>query len=158
MLVEKLMHKDVKTCAASDMLDRAAQIMWEGDVGIVPVTDAKGRVISVITDRDICMAAYTQGKALHAIPVSIASSRKLFAIRPGDSVEIAEQKMREHQVRRLPVTDGDGRLAGILSLVDLARNTSRRTGGITADEVASTLQAIATTTAPPRGAGQRSSP
>jgi CBS domain-containing protein len=152
MLVEKLMRKDVKTCSASDMLDRAAQIMWENDVGVVPVTDDKGRVISVITDRDICMAAYTQGRPLHAIPVATASSRRLFAIHPNDTLEVAEQKMREHQVRRLPVTNGDGRIAGILSLNDLARHTSRRNGGVTADQVASTLQAIGASAPAPHAA------
>lgn len=136
------MHKDVKTCSASDSLARAAQIMSENDVGVVPVTDPKGRVVAVITDRDICMAAYTQGKPLRDLRVSVASSRKLFAVHPGDTLERAEQQMREHQVRRLPVTDGDGRIAGILSLNDLARHSSRRFGGVSASDVANTLQAI----------------
>jgi CBS domain-containing protein len=136
------------------MLDRAAQIMWENDVGVVPVTDEHGRVISVLTDRDICMAAYTQGRPLHAIPVAIASSQKLFAVRPSDTIEVAEQLMREHQVRRLPVTNGDGRLAGILSLNDLARHTGRRAGGVTADEVAGTLQAIGASTPTTRASSQ----
>jgi CBS domain-containing protein len=64
MKVSDLMTTAVRSCGTGDNLQLAAQIMWESDCGIVPVVDGDGRVVGVITDRDICMAAYTQGLPL----------------------------------------------------------------------------------------------
>jgi CBS domain-containing protein len=50
--------------------------MWLRDVGCLAVLDEDGHVVGMVTDRDLCMAAYTQGKPLFAIPVSIAMSRE----------------------------------------------------------------------------------
>ena len=72
MKVEQLMSRDVKTCQATEMLNRAAQLMWENDCGCVPVVDEDGRAVGMITDRDVCMAAYTQGRLLDALPVASA--------------------------------------------------------------------------------------
>ena len=72
-----LMTAGARTCSLIDSLNLAAQIMWENDCGCVPVVDDDGRAIAMITDRDICMAAYTQGKLLKDMPVSIAASRSL---------------------------------------------------------------------------------
>ena len=60
MKVEQLMTRAVKVCAESDMLNRAAQLMWETDCGCIPVisADGDGKVVGVVTDRDIAMAAY----------------------------------------------------------------------------------------------------
>jgi CBS domain-containing protein len=64
MKIRDIMSQDVATCREDDSLDRAAQLMWDRDVGSVPVVDGEGRPLGMITDRDICMAAYTQGEAL----------------------------------------------------------------------------------------------
>lgn len=109
-------------CRGEDTLSRAAQLMWEHDCGCVPVVDWLDRAIGVITDRDVCMAAYTQGKALSEIPVSTACSRDVKACFADDSLEKAEQLMIEQQVRRLPVTNDESHLVGLLSLSDLARH------------------------------------
>jgi CBS-domain-containing membrane protein len=78
MRVEQLMTRDVKVCRAEDTLSRAAQLMWEHDCGCVPVigTNGDGRLVGIITDRDIAMAAYTQGWPQSAIPVSTAMENK----------------------------------------------------------------------------------
>ncbi len=141
MRVEQLMNRDVKTCHADHSADCAARIMWEHDVGAVPIIDGSGRVVSIVTDRDLCMASLTQSKALHEFPVSIAAVRKAITVSPSDTLQAAEDLMRQHQIRRLPVTDRDGRLVGILSLNDIARQASRR-GDVSSDEVARTLEAI----------------
>src|SRR5262245_1269543 len=70
MRVEQLMTRTVQTCTPSDCLERAAGIMWDHDCGALPVTSADGeepRVVGMLTDRDVCMAAYTQGRALRDI-------------------------------------------------------------------------------------------
>ena len=121
MNVEQVMTTDVMTCRPGDNLNSAARIMWEHDCGCVPVVDDNERVVGMITDRDICMAAYTQGRPLQALGVAGAMSRSVCCCKPADRLETAEELMRTHQVRRLPVMDDQGRLVGILSLGDLAR-------------------------------------
>jgi len=123
MHVEQVMTRNVFACHPGDSLNRAAQIMWENDCGIVPVLGPDDRVTGVLTDRDICMAAYIGGMPLSDLQVCTASSNRIVACRPTDSIEAAEQHMREAQVRRLVVTDDSGRLVGVLSLSDLARQS-----------------------------------
>ncbi len=145
MNVGELMAKDVKTCRETDDLASAAQIMWENDCGCVPVVDSEGQLWGIITDRDICMAAYTQGVPLHEIPISSAASREVHSTFENDTLDAAERTMRKYQVRRLPVTDGEGRLRGLLSLNDLARHAhrGRKSDGLSESSVAQTLAAIA---------------
>jgi CBS domain-containing protein len=96
----------------------------------------------MITDRDACMAAYTQGLPLQSIPVSRAMSRQVFSCRPDQALEAAEKLMAEKQVRRLPVLDGEGHALGVLSLNDVAREAASRPGDGLASDVAKTLGAI----------------
>jgi len=130
MRVEQLMSKDVSSCDAEDLLNEAAAIMWERDCGGVPVVAraSEGRVVAMITDRDVCMAAYTTGRPLAALRVRDAMSRQLHTCKPGDPVADAEAIMRDNQVRRLPVVDDAGNLAGILSVADLARAAESQRG------------------------------
>lgn len=121
MNVGELMTRDVRTCAPSDSMNDAARIMWERDCGCVPVVEADGTVVGMITDRDICMAAYTQGRRLMYMNVGSAASKNVVTVGPNDSIRRAEELMRDAQVHRLPVVDTAGRLVGLLSLSDLAR-------------------------------------
>jgi CBS domain-containing protein len=125
--VEKLMTRDPGRCCPADSLNEPARIMWERDCGFVPVVAAQDdpRVIGVITDRDICMAAYTRGAALSALRVRDSMAPEPRTCRPGDSLARAEHLMSEAQVRRLPVVDEHNRLLGVISLADLARQALR---------------------------------
>ncbi len=120
MKVEELMSKPAVTCCVTDNLEVAARLMWEYDCGALPVVGDDGRVVGMITDRDVCMGAYTKGRALHEIPVSVAMVPRVFTCRPDDAVPFAEALMADRKVRRLPVVDDDGRPLGLLSLDDLA--------------------------------------
>jgi len=120
MNVRDIMCPQVHTCHASDALDSAARIMWEQDCGSVPVVDEEDRAVGVITDRDICMAAWTQGLPLREIAVSSAMSREVQACSVLDSVDDAAAIMREHRIRRVPILDEERRLAGIVTLNDIA--------------------------------------
>ena len=142
MRVEQLMNQPAVICHAGDTLHTAARLMWDNDCGVLPVVGDDARVIGVVTDRDACMAAYTQGLPLQAIPVVGAMSRQVFSCRPDQALEDAEKLMAEKQVRRLPVLDGDGRAIGVLSLNDVAREAASRPGNGLAAEVAKTLGAI----------------
>jgi len=151
MNASELMTTVVKSCGTNDNLQRAAQIMWETDCGVVPVVDGDGRVAGMITDRDICMAAYTQGQPLWQIPVSNAMAKQVHGVRENDQLEAVETLMQRVRVRRVPVLDGDGRLKGILSMNDLARHAhrsaGRKTNGLSGDSIVQTLAAICEPTA-----------
>jgi CBS domain-containing protein len=146
MKIGDFMTQGVYTVRREDNLELAAQQMWEHDCGALPVIDRGGRVVAMITDRDVCMAGYTQGKPLAAIRVSTAMSKSLVSCGPDDTMSSAERVMRQHQVRRLPVVDDDGRLVGIVSLNDLAieavSQRKQSDGELTVNEMATTLAEI----------------
>jgi len=125
MRIQELMSRNVQTCRSYESLNAAAQRMWEADVGALPVLDDKERVVAMLTDRDICMAAYTQGRPLWQIIAAEVMSRSLASCAPSDTVAHAEELMREHRIRRLPVLDEARHLVGIVSMNDLARAVSR---------------------------------
>lgn len=149
MRVEKLMTTDVKVCFEHDMLNRAAQLMWDHDCGFIPVIagDGDASVVGVVTDRDVAMAAYTQGRQLWEIPVTTAMSREVISCHASDGVEQAEALMRENEIRRLPVVDRNNRIVGILSLNDIAREAQREVAvgarpEVSTQSVSQTLAAV----------------
>jgi CBS domain-containing protein len=122
--VGAVMTDGVQACSPDDLLHRAAQIMWDGDCGCVPVVDAAGRLCGLITDRDICMAAYTKGLPLSSIRVADVMSRSVRSCAPDETLERAIGIMAEAEVRRLPVVAEDGTLRGIVSLADIAHGAA----------------------------------
>jgi len=131
MMIRDLMTKQVASVRATDSTAVAARLMWDCDCGAIPVLDEEGRAIAMITDRDICMSALMRDRAPSAIPVSDAMSRGLHACAPDDSLAFAEQLMRTHQIRRIPIVDRDGHPLGLLSLADIVRATDRHKGRAT---------------------------
>jgi CBS domain-containing protein len=115
----------VQSVSAGDTLDRAAYLMWDHDCGAVPVLDGDERLIGVITDRDICMSALFQGAALRDIHVRDVMTSDVRSCRPEDDISEAEHLMRTHQVHRLPVTNEDGTIIGMLSVSDVVRRAKR---------------------------------
>lgn len=147
MKVWELMEREVVSCAPTDSLNTAARIMWERDCGCVPVVDRNSVAVGMITDRDICMAAYTQGRSLHLIHVQDVMAQPVVSCEPEDELVTAEKLMRDSKVRRLPVRGADGKLAGVISLSDIALEAERerRAGGgrmIRSTEVAEILGAV----------------
>lgn len=144
--VEQLMTRIVRTCRPQDTLDVAARIMWEEDCGCVPVVAAgveHPKLVGMITDRDVCMAALTQGRALHAITVSSAMARDISSCRPTDTLPVAMQVLQTKRLRRLPVVAAEDELVGVLSLADLARASgSGDAREISTGQLGQTLQAI----------------
>jgi CBS-domain-containing membrane protein len=146
MKISQIMKTDVEACGVDDNLAAAASRMWDCDIGCLPVLDAEGQLAGVVTDRDICMAAFTRGERLQDIPVSIAMAKEVLSCSPDATLVEAEEVMRSGQVRRLPVIDSDGCLVGIVSLNDLAmlaeREIGRKNRDLSAQEVTATLAAI----------------
>ena len=108
MRVRELMTHPVHTCRLQDRANTAAQIMWEHDCGIVPVVDADGRVVGVVTDRDLCMAAHFQNQPLSDIPLAGVMAQEVCTCVADDDVVQAERVMAEKQIHRLPVVTDDG--------------------------------------------------
>jgi CBS-domain-containing membrane protein len=115
----------VITCRPEDLLDSAACKLWNHDIGCLPVVDADNRPVGMLTDRDICMAAYTQGRLLKDIRVDSVMTRTVYSAPSTDRVEDVEVVMRTHKVHRVPIVDECNRLVGLLSTSLLAREAAR---------------------------------
>lgn len=126
--VRSIMRGAPGSCSPDDMLNRAAQIMWDRNCGAVPVVDGDGRVVGMITDRDICMAAYTRGLPTQAMSIASAMSTNVQPCAPEDSIGHVARLMGEKQIRRVPIVE-NGRLAGMVSLGDIARFVAKRDRG-----------------------------
>jgi len=148
MNVSMIMTVNVQTCRPDNSLSIAAEKMWKYDVGCLPVVDGQGHVLGMITDRDICIAGYVNERSLRNIHVSTVMSHEVFSCSPLDSIKQIEETMRSHKVHRVPVIDSTGKLAGIVSLNDLALEAEREVGrqhpDVTSQEIALTLATICT--------------
>lgn len=143
MKANDLMSRGASTCRASDSLAQAARIMWDRDCGCVPVVDDAGKLVGIITDRDVCMAAYTQGVRLEDSPVASAMSRNVACCEAKDSLRRVHELMRQNAVRRIPVIDADRKPIGLVSIGDLLRGAALASSGPReGDEVVKTLEAI----------------
>jgi CBS domain-containing protein len=143
MKVSELMVKHVITCPDTAFLGEAAKLMWEHDIGFLPViSSATGALFGVVTDRDGFFAAWFQGKPVAEIPVRTAMSTRIATCPPDADAEPAERLMREFQVHRLPVVTREGKLVGIVSLSDFARQAVRDGNEEQEEKVAATLGAI----------------
>jgi CBS domain-containing protein len=142
MRIKELMSHPVVTCPHSTTLDDAARLMWEHDCGIAPIVNDDGRLVGVVTDRDICMAGYTQGRPLREIPVTSAMASQVVAAHADDPVQSVEALMRDYRVRRIPILDSEGRPVGLVSMNDLARRAAQARKSAVDREVVATLAAV----------------
>lgn len=144
MKVKDIMVQQVNTCHPSSSLHDIAVMMWNGDCGSIAVVDDENKVIGMITDRDIAMGAALQRKALWDISAAeIIQQHPLYTCQADDDVRTALEIMREHGVRRLPVTDEDQQIVGILSMGDIVWNTDALQGtGFAQNEVMKALKSV----------------
>ena len=141
MRIDQVMTTNVRTCHQTDMLDVAAKLMWDFDIGAVPIVDDLRQVVGIVTDRDVCMAAFTQRKPPHTLPCTVAMSKHVVTCRPDDTDVAVAKLMARNKIRRLPVVDDEQKPIGMVSLSDLA--LAMATGlDVPAHEVAETLAAI----------------
>ncbi|NUP12720.1 MAG: CBS domain-containing protein [Polyangiaceae bacterium] len=140
-VLDKMRHV-VATCGPEDSLSDAARIMWDQDLGCLPVVDESHHVVALITDRDICMAAYTRGATLKDIQVASAMSDDVVTCKREDSLHHVERLMAKAQVRRIPVVDRNDRLVGIISLADIATDARSLKMPLAAPGIARTLASI----------------
>lgn len=133
MKVRNLMTRDVKVARPGDTIEQVARLMLDADTGAVPVVD-EGTVIGLITDRDIVLRVVAQNRPL-TLPVSEALTPNVeFCFEDDDLTEVSE-KMARLQLRRIVILDQDRKLAGILSLGDLAQQADPVESGLTLEQV-----------------------
>jgi CBS domain-containing protein len=141
MKVRDVMVKDVKFCSPKLNLAAVAEILWKQGCGTLPVVE-NGRVLGMVTDRDICIALGTRNLKAAETFVHEVSLPKLFYCAPEDDIHTALQTMAAQRVRRLPVIDSKGILQGILCLDDIVLFAEEKAGELTYFDVVETLKAV----------------
>ena len=119
MQIREVMTSDVRLVDPATTLKDAAQMMREGDFGLLPIGE-NDRLVGTITDRDITIRAVASGKDPNSTTVRDAMSEGIFYCFEDQSVDEVAEMMGDKQVRRMPVLNRDKRLVGIVALGDLA--------------------------------------
>ncbi|HKG14812.1 MAG TPA: CBS domain-containing protein [Pyrinomonadaceae bacterium] len=138
-----IMTRDVTVAARDTTLEEVARMMRDEDTGVIPVVEpgettsdsvtevqrvpartlSNGRLVGLITDRDIVIRAIAEGGDARSLRAEEVMTKDLHTVRPNDRVIEAIRKMGDRQVRRLPVVDREGALRGIISMADVALET-----------------------------------
>lgn len=123
----EVMTREPACCEPGDSITRAAQLMKTEDVGAVPVVEANGagRLVGIITDRDIVVKILAEERSIESASVRDAMSGNPVTCREDDDVNRAVTAMAEHKVRRIPVVDTAGKLRGIIAQADIATRLNR---------------------------------
>jgi CBS domain-containing protein len=119
--IRDLMTVLPRTVKVGDSIVDAAKLMRGEDAGIAPIVDGE-RLVGVVTDRDIAVRVVAAGRDPEATKVEEIFSTTLVTIDPDQELDEALRLMAEHQVRRLPVVEEDGKLVGIVAQADVARH------------------------------------
>jgi CBS domain-containing protein len=119
-----IMTKDVTSCARQTSIHDIAEKMEDDNVGSIPVVE-NGRLIGIVTDRDIVCRVLAEGRDSRSTMAADAMSEDIVTCAPEETVIDAIRKMGEHQIRRIPVCDVNGRLRGIISMADVALEAER---------------------------------
>ena len=117
-----VMTKDLTCCLPSATADQAAQSMKRHDIGSVPVVDGEEtkRLLGIVTDRDLALKVLAAGLDARQTRVEAVMTRKLVTCGLHDDLQTALDAMSRSQLRRIPVVDSLGRLAGIIAQADIA--------------------------------------
>jgi CBS domain-containing protein len=119
MFVSEIMTRGVECTHPETSLDEAANRMRQLDVGLLPVCD-HDRLIGMVTDRDITVRATAEALDPLTSQVRDVMTPRVSWCFEDDDVRVAGQKMKDEQIRRLPVMDHNRRMVGIVSLGDIA--------------------------------------
>jgi CBS domain-containing protein len=122
MKIREVMTANPVCCVPEDTAQAVARIMKERNIGSVPVvTDQQSlRLVGMITDRDLCCSIIASGLDPKSTTIEKFISLEVMACREGENIDSCERLMQQHQIRRIPVVDGEGQLIGIVAQADLA--------------------------------------
>ncbi len=121
----QIMSRDVITCSPDDSLRDAVRRMRDHDVGCLLVVDDRERLVGIMTDRDVCIAAFTSERPLNDIWVKSAMTKHVHSLMDTDRVQDVEVIMTTYKVHRVPIVDRENHVLGLVSLSDIAREASR---------------------------------
>ena len=132
MRVKHVMTKNPTCCLTTDKARTVAGIMRDEHTGIVPVIDNEQsqKIVGVVTDRDLCMNVVAEGRGPDAVTVEECMTATVVTCSSTDSVEKATELMKDNQVRRIPVVDGERRVQGIVSMADLVTRADLKVGAM----------------------------
>ena len=119
MRVEEIMTKDVCSCSPGMNAATAAELMWNRNCGSLPIVEDGGRVVGIVTDRDLFLALGTSNRRPDELSLGEIMNKDLALCNPDSDARNALRTMAQRQVRRLPVVDETGTLKGVLSLADI---------------------------------------
>jgi CBS domain-containing protein len=130
MNVKEAMTTAPARCTPGVNLGAAVEILWKGNCGLLPVVDEDERVISVITERDICIALGTRNRLAGEITVGEVAGHRAICCGPEDDVRSALAKMVQAKIRRLPVVNAEGKLEGIIAMDDVVAPIVLKNSGL----------------------------
>lgn len=128
MKVKEAMHKGAACVKPSTTVREIAERMRKSDIGVLPV-EAEGRVVGIVTDRDIACRAVANGGDLDKLTAQDVMTRDVVCCSAEDDIAVAIETMETKQVRRLPVTDSHKAMVGMLSLGDISHKVSKNLSG-----------------------------
>ena len=126
--IRDVMTSKVCSIDADKPVAYAAKMMRDEDVGLAPIVEGE-RLVGTLTDRDIAIRVVAEGRDPESTRVSEVASTDLVTVDPGQGLDEAERLMAQHQVRRIPVVEEDGRLVGVVAQADVARQADDRQTG-----------------------------
>jgi CBS domain-containing protein len=136
MRVTEIMTLDPACCTPDSTLPKVARLMVNMDCGEIPVVDdlESRKLVGVITDRDIVCRVVAAERDPSGVEVSEVMSSPVISVDEDADLKECEEKMAQYQIRRIPVVDAEGRITGIVSQADVAREGDiREAAGILRD-------------------------
>ena len=132
MNLASLCQRDILSVSAEATVQKAADLMRVNHVGALALTDPEDptRVVGVVTDRDLVVNLLAQGRLPGEHPIGAYSHAQLIGVPGTASVHEAVQAMQKHGVRRIFVTESNGRLMGLLSIDDVLGTLADELGGL----------------------------
>ncbi|MBW7469895.1 CBS domain-containing protein [Marinobacter sp. M216] len=138
MSIKNIMHKNILCCDMESSLEQVATEMWNDDLGIVPVIDREKKLVGVITDRDIAIAAALKHKPLWDIAASeLVEGKTCHFCHPEDDIHDVLKMMSEAQIRRVPIVNEQREVVGMVGVKDIAEHTARTGKAMGTDEFSS---------------------
>ena len=133
--ISEVMSTNPRALGPDDTIRKAAQVMRDDDIGVIPIVDNVSALVGIVTDRDIVITAVADGRDPDDTPIRHSMTAQPDAVAPDTTIEQAATLMQSRQIRRLPVLD-NGRLVGMVSFADFAHSDA------SAEEKAETLEEV----------------
>lgn len=120
-----VLTRDPVCCLPDDTVEQAARLMKKEDVGPIPVIENRQskKLLGIVTDRDLAVKVVAEGRDNKKTKVEEIMTRNPVTCHPNDDLQVALDAMAQHQIRRVPVVDDQGRIIGIIAQADVATRT-----------------------------------